>query len=361
MDICRIILWGAGNTAREAMKHISEAVEILGFLDNNPDIKEFEGLYALEKENIKDYDFDYIVICSIYYKDIFQQLISMEVEKSKILINPVSKAQSYQMYKADCFMSKWRSLLESKKPEIFISGISYHNDGIDEQVFGREIGKEAFNFANRGQDIFYDFQIAKLLDRKGFLENTTHYIVGLCYYSFEYDMSKSVNGWEIIRYYPLIEEQHNFASAVPFEKFVNKAKDYLEKNEIYYKLFHRQYEHVVSDEEGRKTAEADFNKNHPVTVWENKLILKQFLNFLKEKRIKPVIVIMPAVEGYVKGVPRGFKDRFYDALSECDENIQILDYFGQYYGNSSDYYHVSHFNKKGAEKFTKKLVKDICW
>ena len=47
MDICRIILWGAGNTAREAMKHISEAVEILGFLDNNPDIKEFEGLYAL--------------------------------------------------------------------------------------------------------------------------------------------------------------------------------------------------------------------------------------------------------------------------------------------------------------------------
>ena len=70
---------------------------------------------------------------------------------------------------------------------------------------------------------------------------------------------------------------------------------------------------------------------------------------------------MPAMEGYVKGVPGSFKDRFYDALSECTENVQVLDYFGYYYGKDSDYYHVSHFNKNGVKKFTEKLIKDIYW
>mgnify|MGYP001089843523 CR=1 FL=1 len=362
MNTYRIILWGAGNTAREALKFVSKSVKILGFFDNDPKITEFEGLHALDKENIEQYEYDYIVICSVYYKEIYKQLISLTVDESKILINPVSKAQSYQIYKADFFVNKWRKLLKRKKPEIFISGISYHNDGIQEQVFSECLGKEAFNFANRGQDIFYDFKIAELLNKNGFLDHATHYIIGLCYYSFEYDMSKSVNGWEIIRYYPLIKEQHNFAVEIPFKDIVNSAKSYLEKNEIYHILFNKECKHVVNDEEGRKTARADFNKNYPVTVWENKLLLKKFLSLLKEKHIKPIIVVMPAVRGYVKEVPLEFKERFYDALSDCIndvEEIQVLDYFGRYYGDISDYYHVSHLNTEGAKKFTRKLVEDI--
>lgn len=363
MSTYRIILWGAGNTAREALKYINGKAEVIGFLDNNQNIKNFEGLSPLKKENIREYKYDFIVICSISYREIYKQLISMAVEESKILVNPVPRAQIYEIYKLNFFERKWNILLGEvcKKPKIFISGISYHNDGIDAQVITERTGKEAFNFANRGQDIFFDYQIARLLDRNRLLENVTHYIVGLCYYSFEYDMSKSANGWEIMRYYPYIKEQHNFATVVPFKDFVEKAKNYLEKEEIYYKLFHKECEYPVNDEEGEKAARLDYNKNHPVTVWENKIIFKQFLQFLKEKRIKPVIVIMPAMEGYVKGVPGSFKDRFYDALSECTENVQVLDYFGYYYGKDSDYYHVSHFNKNGVKKFTEKLIKDICW
>lgn len=362
MTVYRVIIWGAGNIAREALKYVSSTVKIIGFLDNNPDIKEFEGLNALEKEKIGEYEYDYIVICSVYDKEIYRQLIGMSVEASRILMNPVLKAQSYEIYKHNFFKRKWISLLgRAEKPELFISGISYHNDGIDEQIILKKTGKRAFNFAMRGQDIFYDFQIAKLLDRNGYLEKTMHYIVGLCYYSFEYDMSKSVHGWEIIRYYSFIREQHNLASAVPFGDFTENVKSYLEECAVYYELFHTKTKHIVNDEEGRRTAEQDFNKNYPVTVWENRIILREFLNFLIDRQIKPVIVIMPAVKGYVGGVPKKFRERFYDSLAVCAGNVQILDYFGYYYGDVSDYYHVSHFNKNGAEKFTEKLIGDIYW
>lgn len=359
----RIIIWGAGDIAREVIKHKSEKVEVLGFLDNNPAIKEFEGLQALDKNKIHEEDYDYIVICSHSYKEIYAQLLSMDVNSEKILDNPIPKAGIYSLYQADFFARKWNALLQHRKMEIYISGISYHNDGIDDSVFGEMIGKEAFNLANRAQDIFYDYQIAKLLDSENLLQNTTHYIVGLCYYSFDYDLSKSQGGWEITRYYPYIKEQHNLVSACPFETFVCKIKEYIEKNKIYYCLFNESGSYIVNDEEGLKTAKMDFKKNNPITVWENKEILKQFIAFLKDRAIKPIIVIMPAVEGYVKGCPETLKQRFYDSLLECVEgmNVQILDYFGKYYTDISDYYHVSHFNHQGAVKFTKRLIQDIIW
>lgn len=361
----RIIIWGAGDIAREVIRCKNDTVEVLGFMDNNPDIKEFEGLRDLEKSKLYEEVYDFIVICSRSYEEIHNQLLGMGVSSEKILINPIPKAQLYSLYQADFFTRKWNTLSQRRKIEVYISGISYHNDGIDDSVFCRKIGKEAFNFANRAQDIFYDYQIAKLLDKEKLLQDTTHYIVGLCYYSFDYDLSKVGGGWEIIRYYPYIKEQHNLASACPFEAFVCKAKEYMEKNEIYYRLFHKSadYGYIVNNEEGQKTAKMDFKKNNPITVWENKEILKQFLTFLKDRSIKPIIVIMPAIEGYVKGCPQALKQRFYDSLMECTEgmDIQILDYFGKYYGDISDYYHVTHFNRKGAEKFTERLIQDIVW
>lgn len=217
--------------------------------------------------------------------------------------------------------------------------------------------------ANRAQDLFYDYQIAKLLDNEKLLKNTTHYIVGLTYYSFDYDLSKTRNGWEIIRYYPYIKEQHNLASGSDFETFVCYTKEYIERNIICHHLFNKEVSYIVDDEEGKNVALKDFKKDNPITVWENKEILKQFFSFLIEREIKPIVVIMPAVEGYVQGCPWAVKKRFYDSLLECiaDRDIQILDYFGKYYGSISDYYHVSHFNHEGAVKFTKRLIQDIIW
>lgn len=359
----KVILWGAGNTAKEALQYISDEITIIGVLDNNPEIESFGGLPILEKCKLSTYDYDYIVICSTYYDEIYEQLIHMGVSTQKILEYSFFKSERYHMYILDFFAKKWKQLERQNSPEVFISGISYQNDGIDETVFNKEIGKIAFNFALRGQDLFYDYQIAKLLDKESFLLNTTHYIIGLCYYSFEYDLSKSANAWEIIRYFPYIKEQHNLATACPFEMFVHDMESEIKKDKIYYEIFGKRKAYELNSKAGGEQARRDFNKNYPITVWENKSILKKFLIFLKERSIKPVIVIMPAMRGYVSACPPKFRERFYKTLFECTDNlnVQILDYFGQYYGDISDYYHCSHFNRLGAEKFTQKLVQDIIW
>ena len=116
----RIIIWGAGDIAREIIKHKNEKVEVLGFLDNNPAIKEFEGLQALDKNKVYEEDYDYIVICSRSYKEIYNQLLSMGINSEKILDNSSHKAEIYSLYQSDFFARKWKALLQRRKMEIYI-------------------------------------------------------------------------------------------------------------------------------------------------------------------------------------------------------------------------------------------------
>ncbi len=361
----RIIIWGAGNIGREALQHVSDWVEVLGFMDNNASIKEFGGLKRLEMEELRKKDrYDFVVICSVFFKEIYRQLVGGGVKPEKILYDPMLRSRHYEVWQLDLFKRKWQEFLErEKRPEIMVSGISYHRNGIDAQTLTEGTGKEAFNFANKGQDIFYDYQIAKLLEERNDLDFVTHYVIGLCYYSFELDLSKTLNGWEIIRYYPYIRDPHNLMENSEFGKFVEKTEQYFQSIRIYYELFHKRYPYTLNEEDGAETARRDFAKSHPVTVWENKELFRQFLALLEKKKIKPVVVIMPAMKSYVEACPADFKGRFYDALEACldGRDIQILDYFGSYYGEPEDYYHISHFNLDGARKFTGKLVKDIIW
>ncbi len=360
-----LIIWGSGTTAKEAMRYVSKDVNILGFLDNNPNASEFEGLKMLNKNNIHMYEFDYIVICTVlYWHEIYEQLRSLNIEEEKILIYDYAKIISWRMIKDNYFENKWKRLsMGGYMPQIINSGISYFKDGIDETVFEEKVQKKAFNFALGSQDIFYDLKIAQFLDKEGYLENVTHYLIGLSYYSFEYDFSKSVHAWHIVRYYPYIMDTHNFISKEFFADFVKVTKDEIEKYKICDQIFNKRYPFVIDKQVGMMVAKSDFNKNYPVTVWENKKILKEFLSLLIEKNIKPIILIMPATEGYVEACPIHIKEKFYTNLQECliGYNVQILDYFGKYYGDISDYYHVTHFNKTGARKFTMKLVEDIEW
>ena len=359
----KIIIWGTGNTAKSALQKLGDNVELIGFLDNHSTESFFQGYKILDKAIIKECEYEYIVICSIYFREIFEQLISLGIKKEKILVYSQNKAERYWLNEENFFEKKWRIIEKKGNFNIFISGISYHNDGIDENVFWEKTGKTAFNFALRGQDLYYDWQIAMLLDRKGYLDETTHYVIGLNYYSFEYDMTKSVNAWEIIRYYPFIKDSHNLASTCSFDDFVCHMQKEIEGDKIYYELFNKSPQYHLNEQEAVKCAKGDFNKNYPITVWENKAILKKFIQFLIQKNIKPIIVIMPAVEAYVNACPCGFKDKFYMDLAESlnGENVQILDYFGTYYGDIQDWYHVTHFNKSGARKFTEHLVNDILW
>ncbi len=101
-------------------------MEVLGFMDNNASIKEFGGLKRLEMEELRKQDsYDFVVICSVFYKEIYRQLVD-EGGPEKILHDPIVKSKTYEVWQLDLFKRKWQEFLDrEKRPEVIVSGISY--------------------------------------------------------------------------------------------------------------------------------------------------------------------------------------------------------------------------------------------
>lgn len=69
-----IILWGTGNTANQFYLKYKDLLPIYACTSNETDIKEIPGLKAIPWTEI-DVESDFIIICSIYYKEIRDQLL----------------------------------------------------------------------------------------------------------------------------------------------------------------------------------------------------------------------------------------------------------------------------------------------
>lgn len=180
----------------------------------------------------------------------------------------------------------------------------------------------------------------------------------------EYDFSKSRDAYRIIRYYPEILNAHNMMDSRFFPAYAKKETERMLKCEHLSYVFEvKTLNYMLNDEEGKRVAQKDFNKHYPLTIYENKLILDEYLSFLEANHIKPIMVIMPVHSLYKKYVPQEKRNMFYKVLNEIllRHNVQVLDYFDSYQCPDSHYSDVSHLNQTGAEAFTEKLIRDIEW
>lgn len=357
-----ILGWGTGNTARTAMQYFKKDINILAFIETIPKAKEFMGKRVIDISEIRDYKYDYIVVLSKFIDEIEIIIKALEIDREKVIFWNSAQFFEYSEFARNHFYNRYKEFENQReKIELLVTGISYHNDGIDCRMFP----VKAFNFALRAQDLFYDFEIVKFInEQKKEKCDLKYVIIGLNYYSFEYDFSKSSNCKEIIRYFPWIPDPHNMLSQEYFEGFVLQERERLSKYQYYEKIFEiKMPEYNLNDEEGKKAAAADFNKHYPLTIYENKAILVDFIQYLKINNIKPVILIMPATKYYTKYCPIEKRELFENTLNEVLKgyNIQVLNYFDSYDCPDSDYYHITHFNKKGAGRFTRKLAGDINW
>lgn len=358
----RVVIWGTGNVAKTIIKKLDHEVEIVAFVDNYSMSKVFFDKPLYRPEAVMNLEYDYIIICSVYDYEICKQAQVLGVTSSKIVVlNPIN-IDKYLVFKHFFFDKKLDELKKKHhKIQLLITGISYHNDGIST----KKLNKNAFKFANRSQDIYCDFEMVKYMLKNYHLSSLKYVIIGLSYYSFEYDLSKSTGSWQMLRYYPYIENMHNLISPQYQEDYYLKEIKNIEsisipKGIINYDL--RKFD--LNELEGEITARADFKKNHPPTVFENKRILMDYIKILTDNKIKPIFVIMPVTKYYSKYCSSSIRKRFYDNLNEVIENntkVQVLDYFDKMNYPDSYYYHINHLNKRGAIAFTEQLNQDIIW
>ncbi|ENK1242697.1 chemotaxis protein [Clostridium botulinum] len=365
----KVLVFGTGNFSEYIKEVFSDEVYILAYVDNDKSkwysIK--NGRKIIPPKEIQNYYYDYIVIASQYNEEIYTQLLSMNIDIEKIFqcSKFLDNYWDYNKAYIDLFSSKPDGFYE-----VLVTGISYTALGLNPNIWN----KRTLKFAFGSQDLFYDYHTIKYLIKnyKNKMCNIKHVIIGLCYYSFQYDMSLSAMKGKTVMYYEVLKNAHHFheIKRVYEEYEINKriGNKFLRKNrngsfDINWKS--RELIDFKNKERlGKKQAELDCNKNYPKTVEENKIILKEYLKLLKDNNIKPIVVVFPASKYYTKYFSKRIEDEFHSIIKEIKEehDFQYIDHFRSDLFNDDDFKDVSHLNwHNGAKKFTKILNEEIQW
>ncbi|WLR55548.1 hypothetical protein LC048_00555 [Mesobacillus subterraneus] len=266
-------------------------------------------------------------------------------------------------------------------------------------VVEEEVEQSALKFALPSQDLYYEYLILKDIIESGV--KIKYYILGLAYYSFDWDLSLTRQEVSRIKnvYYPIFKDSHN--SELEKNEFyyfqgIHSIKDrmdplifeifgrdvfeiYLEEyigvnltpdfNDEFWNTGTYLKEHMGDIDErnrdllGKQRADFHNKLNYPLSRIENKNILRRILKILEEHNIKIILTVFPTTKYYSENFNKDTKKRFYDIINEFSKefSIQVIDVFDSEEFEISDFVDWDHLNKIGAAKMTKKLNELVNW
>lgn len=111
----------------------------------------------------------------------------------------------------------------------------------------------------------------------------------------------------------------------------------------------------ISDFEAPLTEENQRGREYRIDL------MRKLVDFCIERDYQPVLVIPPVTEYLAKEFTPKFSQIYiYDFLERVERNVNILDYSKEKSLMEKDYYMNSFFmNKRGARKFTEKVLNDL--
>ena len=89
----KIFIYGAGYYGEQVLKKVEKKFQIIGFIDSDKKKinKKFKKFKIYNPIDIKNKNFDYIYIASMWSTEIYKSLLKKNVNKKKIYIYPISK------------------------------------------------------------------------------------------------------------------------------------------------------------------------------------------------------------------------------------------------------------------------------
>lgn len=349
------------------IKRLKSNFEIIAFADNdlNKVGNYFNNKLIISPKQIINYDFDYIIIASQYYHDIYNQLTDIGYSCKKIC--------SYSEFLPhilendnDFFIGQFNDLIfdYSKKFSNYstlIFGMSCAFYGIDSSKIDK-----SFNFALPSQDIYYNCKlIDKLIHNKK--ENlTSNVVIELNIYSFLFNLSKAKSQrYKIARYFDYTNDIHNgdakyFERLTIFLELTKKIMDvYYNRNNYDYVIKSNRLSLITENhkKEGKKFAEEWIEKKYIDTEIENYNLLEDILFKLITYDINIVILVMPATTYYRENFPIKVLENFYNFIYKLKSiyKFRFINLYDNSQFNDNDFFDSVHLNKYGAEKATKIL------
>ena len=200
----KIIIFGTGSGAEKVINSLNEDTKIIAFSDNDEKKQgmKLRGIAIINPNYLKNFSYDYIVIASQCNLQIKKQLINMNIDKNKIF------DFYFYLSNKNFIKDNIKYFIESKLIfEVIVTGISYVQSGFKSSI----CNIQPIKFCFASQDLFYDYHIVKYLieNYKEKMLKVNYAVIGISYYSFEYDMSLSAMKSRVKLYYDSINLKHN--------------------------------------------------------------------------------------------------------------------------------------------------------
>ena len=264
------------------------------------------------------------------------------------------------------------------KNTTLITGSSHALNGVDVQCF-----ENAINCSMHTQDIYYDYVAAKTIIDAGNANKFSRCYIVLGYYIAFQDVSRSENvGHSLIRkiYLPLYKDVHNWTGEIDYnlwesipcvrdeemrKKIEEESFGIMMRRKQYYSdlrarrsLFDfcgKEWKNIspeAKEEYGKLRAQTHNKlKKHKESFLENQAILLEYISFLDNMGIRPIILIPPFTDSYNKYVDREMKDSSIEMIKASGVkdllDINDFDFF-----SDADFLDTDHLNARGAYKMS---------
>lgn len=353
-----VIIFGTGKSAETLEKLLNSSINVIAYADNDNSKwgKKHNNKIVLNPLELKAIKFDYILIGSQFNEKIYNQLLEYGIHKKKIfqftkyIINSNDYISGYKNYIKD----------NCKEIETLVTGSSYSSFGFQRHVYKNK----AVNISAPSQDLYYDYNLVKWAIENTELNALKEVIIGLSYYSFEYDMSLSSMKGNVYLYNKNLGLSHNLINIDAVIdgvdetiKIGNEIFNFTKDNRVIFTVDENDNQNILNNEIGKRQAELDCRKNYPNTVNENIMILSEYIEFLQERNIKPILLVFPTSKYYYNNFSDRIEKEFKTIINFLKKkyNFEFIDCFRCLEFDYSDFRDVSHLNFKGGEKFTKIL------
>lgn len=289
----KVILYGTKRGMKKVKSKLNHRFKIIGCICEHEQIEFNDGTPIITPSQINQYDFDYIIIATEEQSEI--QNINLRLSNVGITNEKVFEYFNYDLNcQIEGFDYMLNKLIQQDKVELLIAGSSDTEIGIDCDL----LKKPSINFSLSGQDIFYIYRVVKyLLNFKNVYENLKYVVLGLQYFSFDFDLSSHLGKDRIHRYYENLKTIHNNDNKLVIEllnSIYNKKN--IEQNYERVKNLKKEANLQEKDKQlGQYYAEMYSTMNNPETLVENKEVLKELLQLLKSKLSHSSFAMLPAI------------------------------------------------------------------
>ena len=242
----------------------------------------------------------------------------------------------------------------------FVTGVSHAYAGTDISEFSQP----GMKLALTSQDLFYDYELAKIAIRTK--KKLKYAVIGVAPFSLYSDLSKSVNVDRTFTYYPVTKKLHNcpVAAGVLAEIFndaYNKAYELMNPKLVFNSSMvcnSLNKDFGLNDlMEVREKMGLSDKKEYPDTVAENTKILRSYIQDCLKANIVPNLVIYPLSEFYNQYFSRRKFEQLRETLTDFSNEFKIpfLDFANDKNFTISDFFDVEHLNVRGSKKFSRIL------